>query len=130
MTILGNICIALALFLYAVPFPLMLRDPSSHRNDGGAVWGAIFVLGPLWLLLTVALAVIAGKGGLGWAFKERGWQVAVAIMAGISLFLVTVISVLGRSEPASQLPWGARLFTSWAALVLPLVAIVFCLLAL
>ncbi|MBI1354374.1 MAG: hypothetical protein GC160_08510 [Acidobacteria bacterium] len=125
MRILGNILIALAGLLYLVPLQLMLSDAGRRRGDGGAVWGSIFVLTPLWLLLTAALLVAAGRGGFDWLPVKRGSQYALVLVSGIALLVVTFFSFMSKAEHISQLPWVVRLFTSWAVVLFPLVTMAF-----
>jgi hypothetical protein len=126
MQIFGNILIGLASFIYVLPLQLLLGEARrASRNDGGALWGGIFVFLPLWLLLTIALSVATARGGLDWLPVKRGGQHALVILAGIALLATSLFGFFGRVENAGQLPVVSRLFLGWADLVLPLVTIAF-----
>lgn len=119
MTLFGNVCLVLATLLYAIPLPLLVLEAGRARNDGGALWGAAFLFGPLWLLVLLALGAAAWRGGLEWIVRGRGPQLVVVGVACLALFLLTVLAYVGRIEHASQMPWAVRPFTGWADLVLP-----------
>lgn len=126
MQIFGNILLGLASFIYLLPLQLLLGAARrATRNDGGAIWGAIFVFLPLWILLTVALSVATARGGLDWLPVRRGGQHALVVLAGLALLATSLFSVLGRVEEVSQLPVVSRPFLAWADLALPLVTIAF-----
>lgn len=131
MQIFGNILIGLASFIYLLPLQLLLGAARrATRNDGGALWGAIFVFLPLWLLLTLALSVATARGGLDWLPVKRGGQHALVILAGLALLATSLFAFLGRVEHVSQLPVVSRPFLAWADLALPLITIVFLVLTL
>ena len=131
MQILGNILLGLASFIYLLPLQLLLGEARrATRQDGGALWGGIFVLVPLWLLLTIALSVVTARGGLDWLPVRRGGQHLLVVLAGLAMLTTSLFGFLGRVEHASQLPGVSRPFLGWADLVLPLVALVFLLLTL
>ncbi len=130
MIVLGNICLGLALLIYLIPLQLMLHDTPRKNGDGGVLWGAIFTLSPLWLLLTVALCAVTAKGGFDWLLRARVAQFPVVLAAGMALFVVTGFSMLGKFEHPSQMPWASRFFTGWAVQLFPPVTMGFCLLAL
>jgi len=128
VTILADVCLGLAALLWAVPVQFLLWE-APRRNDGGLLWGAVFAALPLWGLLWIALAVATSRGGLDWALRARASQHALLALACAALAVVTVLSIVGRWEPASQLPWATRPLSTWGALVLPLVAIGFAVLS-
>src|SRR5689334_21938208 len=105
MKILGNICVGLAGFLYLVPLQLMMSEVGRKRNDGGAVWGSIFVLAPLWILLTIAFLCVTARGGLDGFKLPRGPQYLLALVSGVALAVVTFFSVMGKVEHPNHLPW-------------------------
>jgi len=124
VTLLADVCLGLAALLWALPVQLLLWE-APRRNDGGLLWGAVFAALPLWGLLWVALAVATSRGALDWALRARAAQHALLALGCAALAVVTVLSIVGRWEPASQLPWATRPLATWGALVLPLVAIGF-----
>src|SRR5262245_8996847 len=132
MTILGNICVALALVIFLVPLQLMVREPAARGGDGGGgiIWGAIFVLVPLWFLLTVALCAATARGALDWLTRPRAVQYLVVLASCAALAVVTFFSMALKHEPLSQVPWAARPFLGWAVLVFPPIVMSFCVLAL
>ena len=130
MQIFGNICLALALFIYAVPLQFVLHDNSGRRNDGSVIWAAIYFLVPLWFLLTLALCAATSRGGLDWLFRERAPQYLIVLASGVALLVVSVFSMIGKFEPPSQMPFASRFLSGWAVLMFPVVIMGFCLLAL
>jgi len=125
MQLIGNILIALASLVTLLPLPLLISEAKRARNDGSALWGGLFVLVPLWLLLTLALSVATARGGLEWLPVRRGSQHALVLLAGLALLATSFFAFIGRIEPGSQLPLVSRPFLAWADLVLPLVTIGF-----
>lgn len=123
MTLLGNVCLVLATLLYAIPLPLLVIEAGRARNDGSALWGAVFLFGPLWLLLLVALGAASWRGGLDWVARGRAPQLLLVGVSCLALFLLTVLAYVGRVEHASQLPWAVRSFVGWADLLLPAAAL-------
>lgn len=124
MTLLADVCLGLALLLWAVPVPLLLRE-APRANDGGLVWGAVFAALPLWGLLWVALAIATARGALDWVVRARGAQHALLALACAALAVVTVLAIVGRWEPAAQLPWATRPLSGWGAIALPAAALAF-----
>lgn len=126
MQIFGNVLLGLASVVYLLPLQLLLAEARrATRNDGGALWGGVFVFFPLWLLLTVALSVATARGGLDWLPVRRSGQHALVLAAGVALFITSLLAFIGRVEPASQLPAVSRLFLGWADVVTPLIAMAF-----
>ena len=123
MQFLGNVLLGLATLLYVYPLQVVLNDPAGRRADGGLVWGAIFALGPLWLLTALALETAVFRGGLDWTGWRRGWLAAAVPAACLALAATTFFSALGKWEP--QIPWAAKPLAGWAALVFPLAALAF-----
>lgn len=130
MQIIGNIILALAGLLYAVPLQLLMHDAGHKRDDGGALWGAIFLFVPLWGLLTIALILATARGGFDWLPLNRGPRYFLVVLSGVALLIVTLFSFLGKVEHAGQLPWAALPFRIWATYVFPLVAMAFAFLVL
>lgn len=130
MQLFGNILLGIASFVYLLPLQLLLGEARRARNDGGAVWGGILVLLPLWVLLTITLSIATARGGLDWLPARRGGVHTLVILAGLAMAVTSFFAFIGRVEHASQLPLVSRPFLGWADLVLPLVAIVFLLLTL
>ncbi len=131
MTILGNILLALAGFIYVLPLQLVLHDNTPKRNDGGgAIWAAIFILAPLWILLTSATCVATAKGALDWSGRERSIQYLLVLVTGLALALATGFSFVERFEPVSHTPVWLRLLAGGVVQIFPLVTLVFGALAL
>jgi len=130
MQLIGNIILSLAAFLYVLPLQLLMHDTGRRRDDGGALWGAIFLFVPLWSLLTIALLLATSRGGFDWLPMNRGPQYLLVFLSGVALLVVTLFSFLGKVEHASQLPWAAHMFRVWAAYVFPLLAMMFAFLVL
>ncbi len=130
MQIIGNITLALAAFFYTLPLQMLMYEAGRRRDDGGALWGAIFVLVPLWGLLTIALMLATARGGFDWLPLHRGPQYFLVLASGLALLVVTFFSFLWKVEPPSQIPWAAHMFRIWAVYVFPLLAIAFAFLTL
>lgn len=130
MTILGNVFLSLAALIYLVPLQFILRDESSRRNDGGLLWATVFFIGPLWLLIGAAMGIATARGGTDWLPVGRGAQYLVVIVAAISLMVTSGVSMVGKFENPAQMPAGTPLLAGWAVRVFPLIALVFCALAL
>jgi hypothetical protein len=132
MTSLGNICVGIALLIFLVPLQLMVREPAARGGDGGGgiIWGSIFVLVPLWFLLTVALCAATARGALDWLTRVRALQYLVVLAACVAMAVVTFFSMALKHEPMSQVPGAARPFLGWAVLVFPPIVMGFCVLAL
>jgi len=130
MQLFGNILLGLASLITLLPLPLLVAESRRARNDGSALWGAIFLFVPLWILLTLALSAATARGGLDWLPVRRGALHALVLAAGVALVVTSVLAFLGRIEPASQMPVVSRPFLAWADVALPLAAIAFLLPAL
>ncbi len=130
MQIIGNIILALTAFFYALPLQLLMHEAGRRRDDGGALWGAIYVLVPLWSLLTITLLLATARGGFDWLPMSRSPQYVLVLASGLALLVVTFFSFLGKVEHPSQIPWAAHPFRTWAAYVFPLLAMAFAFLTL
>jgi hypothetical protein len=130
MQIIGNIVLFLAAFLYLLPLQILIYDVGRKKDDGGALWAAIFVLVPLWILLTSALMLAAARGGFDWLPLKRGPQYLLACLSGVALLVLTFFSFLGKVEHPNQIPWAARPFSVWALYLFPLVVMGFAFLVL
>jgi len=128
--IIGNLCIGLAVLLYAVPLPLIITSPRSHDGGQSEAWGLILVLIPLWFCLAVALCASTANGGLDWLSIGRGSQYALALVTCLAMAVVTGLSGLLRHETADQIPWAVRPLVpfAWAMWLFPLVIAIFALL--
>lgn len=122
MTIVGNLCLGLALLIYASALQFVLHD-SSGRADGGVMTSTILVLIPIWVLITVGLCVGTSRGALDWALKERVLQYLAVIVGCVSLAVLSALSAIGKSAPPEEMPWAAKAFVGWGLHVLPLTAI-------
>jgi hypothetical protein len=126
----GNICVGLAVLLYAVPLPLLISEPPSHDGGQSEAWGLMLLHLLLWSCLAVALCVSAADGGLDWLSMARGLQYALVVVTCLAMGAVTALSGLLRHETADQIPWAVRPLVpyAWAMWIFPLVIAVFCLL--
>ena len=65
--ITGNICVAIAALLYAVPLQILLWEFAHKRNDGpGGALAGLLILIPLWLLLLGGLLCVTASSGFEW----------------------------------------------------------------
>lgn len=124
LTIVGNGCLVLAglLFLYPI-LPMLQETPRGHDGATGRMMGLTLLLLPLWLLLSVALAVATARGSFGWVPVGRALQYPLVLSACAAMAVVTWFSGSLRGEPADQVPWAARAVIGWAVYVLPLVIV-------
>lgn len=127
---IGNLCIGLAMLLYALPLPFLAGEPPGHDGSQGAAWGIIFTLIPLWFCLTVALCVSAANGGLDWLAVPRGTLYLLAAVTCLAMAVVTGLSGILRNETADQIPWAMRPLVpwAWAMWLFPILVSTFCLL--
>ena len=127
---IGNLCLGLAVLLYAVPLPLIIVSPPTHDGGQSEAWGLIFLFLLLWFCLVVALCVSAAHGGLDWLSIARGSQYAMVVVTCIAMVVVTVLSGLLRHEKADQIPWAMRPLVpfAWAMWIFPLAVMIFSLL--
>ena len=126
MLIFGNICLGLAALIYAIPQQQLFFD-TSRRSDSGTLAALIFVLAPLWALLTTALCIVTARGGFDWLTRTRAPQYAFVLAGGVAIFVVAFFSLQARF--GATLP-AMRFFSGWAVQVFPLVTLGFALLAL
>lgn len=126
---IGNLCIGLAVLLYAVPLPMVITSPRTHDGGQSEAWGLILLLLLLWFCLAVALCVSTAGGGLDWLSIARGSQYALLLATCLAMAVVTGLSGLLRHETADQIPWAVRPLTpfAWALWVFPLVVMIFAL---
>jgi hypothetical protein len=130
MRLTANILTSLAALLFLIPFQYLLATAKPGRGDGAAVWGGLFVLVPMWLLLIVALVLATTRGDLDWLPVKRSLQHTLVIAAGLAMLATAFFAFLGRTEPADQLPFLSRPFVGWADFALPLITIAFLLISL
>ena len=124
---IGNLCVGLAVLLYAVPLPILIEEPRSHDGGQSEAWGLILVLIPLWFCLAVALCARTANGGLDWLSIGRGSQYALALATCLAMAVVTGLSGLLRHETADQIPWAMRPLVpfAWALWIFPLAIAIF-----
>lgn len=129
LRIAGNLCVGLAVLLYAVPLPMLISEPPSHDGGQSEGWGLILLQLVLWFCMAVALCVSAANGGLDWLWMARSLQYALVVVTSLALAVVSTMSGLLRHETADQIPWAARPLVpyAWAMWVFPLAIMVFCL---
>jgi hypothetical protein len=130
MTILGNICLALAALIYALPLQLLMHDVAHKKNDGGGVWGAIILLAPLGILLVIAMMLATARGGFDWLPIRRGPQYLLVFASGVAIAVLLFFSFMGKLEHPNHLPLAARPFLNWAVYVFPLLLMAFAFLTL
>lgn len=121
--ILGNLLLAIAGLILVYPGLSIFVEPAGRGADGGGRLMAItLVTIPVWACLTAALTIAAARGGFDWVGRGRGLRFALVVAACLAMALVAWFSGALRGEPASQVPWAARPFLTWAFLVFPVVA--------
>jgi hypothetical protein len=124
---IGNLCLGLAVLLYAIPLPLIIVSPPTHDGGQSEAWALIFLFLLLWFCLMVALCVSTANGGLDWLSIARGSQYALVVATSIAMVVVTVLSGLLRHESADQIPWVMRPLVpfAWAMWFFPLAVMIF-----
>jgi hypothetical protein len=128
----GNLCVGLALLLYAIPLPLGISAPRSHDGGQSEAWYLLFLMVLLWFCLAVALCASAANGAFDWLAAGRGSQYALVLVTCLAMAVVTTLSGMLRRETADQIPWAVRPLVpfAWAMWIFPLAAIFFALLTL
>ncbi|ATC64463.1 hypothetical protein CMV30_11135 [Nibricoccus aquaticus] len=122
MTILANILLGLAAFLYLVPLQIFLRQPIVHSGHAaGGVIAFVFVTIPLWVTIFLAWCVPLSRGQFDWLGGGRGWQSLVLFVTFLALTFVTSLAAMLREDP--QIPWALRPVMTWGIYVLPPLAI-------
>jgi hypothetical protein len=126
----GNLCVGLAVLLYAIPLPIVISEPRSHDGGQSEAWGLMLLHLVLWFCLAIALCVSAANGGLDWLSMARALQYALLVVTCLAMAAVTALSGLLRHETADQIPWAVRPLVpyAWSMWIFPLVVVVFCLL--
>ena len=117
LTYSGNALIGLGALFYLVPLQLICREAGRRRDDGGAAWAALFVLGPLLLDFCALLSMTVAGAAWDWLPLGRGFLYLLALATGVAVIAVMLFSFLGRVESPGQLPWAARPFLGWAVQV-------------
>lgn len=120
--IAGNVFLGLAALLYFVPYQWMLAE--EPRQDGGLLWGQLFVQLPLFALFGFVYSAVVWRGGLdawGW---PRGGQYCFVWGACLTLAAASFCSAVFRYEPARDVPLAVRPLLGWAAYVVPLLLLV------
>ena len=124
LTAIGNGCLALASVLFFYPIlPMLQESPRGHDSATGLMMGLATLLPPLWLLLSVALAVATARGSFDWLSVGRGLQYSLVLSACVAMGVVTWLSGSFRGEADEQIPWAARAVIGWAVYILPLLTI-------
>jgi len=123
MTILGNILLGFAFFLYLVPLQVLLRKPIVITgNDSVGVVLFLFVTVPFWLTLFLSWCILFSRDRFDWLGGGRGWQFSVLFLTWLALTVVTSLAAMLRGDP--QVPWALRPLMPWGIYLLPLAAII------
>jgi hypothetical protein len=92
--IIGNICVALATFVFLFPLQHLLSDYArKEASNDQWVTPALFILVPLWLLMTGALLCMTASGGFDWLRLGRPALYAFTVGAALALAAVTFVFV-------------------------------------
>jgi hypothetical protein len=89
---IGNICVGLAAFIYALPLQALLFELSHKRNDHGQ--GTIvgfFLLVPMWLFLLAALWFVTASGGFDGLRLSRRWLYPLLVAAILSMLALSIL---------------------------------------
>ncbi len=123
MTILGNILLGIASFLYLVPLQILLRKPIvTTGNESVGVVLFVFVTVPFWLMLFLGWCILLSRDKFEWLGGGRGWQFSVLLLTGLALTVVTSMAAMLRGDP--QVPWALRPLMPWGIYLLPVFAII------
>lgn len=107
---IGNLCVGLAAFIYALPLQVLLVEMMHKRNDHGQ--GTIvgfFLLVPMWLLLLAGLCCVIASGGFDGLRLARGWLYPLAAGATLAMLALSLLSF--------EFPHHSDFFTRWTARV-------------
>lgn len=96
---------------------LVVATASSGKNDGGRLWGSVFVAMPL--LGGLLLAYGCGLAGPGFDWVPGGGSNAamrwlLVLAAVLSAVVVVTLSAAVRTEVAEQTPWALWPVRDWA----------------
>jgi hypothetical protein len=123
MTILGNIILGIAAFLYVVPLQIFLRQPIVHGGHAaGGVIAFLFVTIPLSIMIFAAWCVLLARGDFDWLGGGRGWQFLLIVATSLAFAAVTSLAAMLREDP--QIPWALRPLMPWGIYVLPLFGLI------
>lgn len=122
MTILGNLLLSLAAFLYLVPLQILLRKPIvTTGNDSVGVVLFVFITVPFWLTLFLNWCILLTRGRFDWLGGGRGWQFLLLLFTWLALTSVTTLAAMSRGE--SRIFWALRPLMPWGIYLLPLFAL-------
>lgn len=92
--IVGNVCAAIATFIFLLPLQILLWDYARKETSNNQwVTPVLFTLIPIWLLLLGALICVTAHGGFDWLRLGRPALFAFIIGASIALAAVSFVFV-------------------------------------
>ncbi len=121
MTVLGNIFLLLATFIYVfiLSFAYGNKPPQSGDAAGGYAMGVVlFELAFLGCMVIAAVAV-GWTGGFDWISSGKSAKWAIAFLGLLTIIFVAALSTLFKFEPVA--PWSVRYLTGVAPAVFPAV---------
>lgn len=89
---IGNLCLGLAVLLYAIPRPMIVSAARTHDGGQSEAWGPMLLLVLPWFCPAVALCMSAANGGLDWLSIARGPQYALMLVTCPGMAVVTGLS--------------------------------------
>lgn len=97
---LGNICIGIAAFVVLVPLHRLLGEyAGKFPSDNQWVPAALYIIGPLWLLLLGALLSMTGSGGFDWLRFGRPVLYVLTVASAVALAGVSFVSIAMYIRP-------------------------------
>lgn len=114
MTVLGNIFLTLATFIYVVILSSAYGDKPPQSGDAAAGYPLGVIIFELAFLGCMVIAVIAvgWNGGFNWISSDKSTRFVLAALGLLTITLVAALSALFKFEPMA--PWSVRYLTGVA----------------
>ena len=124
-TLLGNICLALAIPVAGALIRTVLNYKPPHGGSGGADGYSIWILlvhFVLLLLLLPATFAVTRKGGLDWISSNAFLRYVAAFGGLLAAFVTLLMSASMLKDPQADPVW-LRIFSQFAIVLVPVVLI-------
>lgn len=114
MTVLGNIFLTLATFIYVVILSSAYGDkpPQSGDAAGGYAMGTILFELAFLGCMVIATFAVGWAGGFDWISSGKSTRFVLAALGLLTITLVAALSALFKFEPMA--PWSVRYLTGVA----------------
>ncbi len=121
MTIIGNIFLTLATFIYVfiLSFAYGDKPPQSGDAAGGYAMGTILLELAFLGCMVIATVAVGWAGGFDWMSGGKSAKWGIAFLGLLTIIFVAALSTMFRFEPVP--PWSIRYLTGVAPAVFPAV---------